>query len=85
VLIVDRYTLRTVNILDLIYQVNLGLARAKDTQNLLWINRTKDELLSNAYALTIFDLELLTASDWVRDRFAAIFWRDDDLLTFCIF
>ena len=50
VLVVDRHTLRAVDVLDLGDEVQLHRALAQDAQHLLGVDRTLDELLPEAFA-----------------------------------
>ena len=55
VLVVDRHTLRAVDLLDLVDEVQLHLARAQDAQHLLRVDRADDELLADLDVVAVGD------------------------------
>ncbi len=52
-LVVDRHALRPVDLLDLLDQVDLHLARAEDPQHLVRIRRTLHELLADLDVIAV--------------------------------
>ena len=69
-LVVDRHTLRAVDLLDLADQVQLHLARAHDPQHVVRVDRTGDQLLADLDLLALADQQAGAAGDRVLELLA---------------
>src|SRR5690606_41358282 len=79
VLVVDRDTLRLVDLLDLGDEVLLHRARAEDPQDLVRVDRTLDELLTDFDALPVLDKQRSPHGHLVADLVGAVVRDDNDL------
>ena len=61
VLVVDRHTLRAVDLLDLVHEVLLRLADAEDPQDLLRVGRADDQLLADLDVVAVGDQQAANA------------------------
>ena len=87
-LVVDRHALSAVDLLDLLDEVDLHLARALDTQHLVRIGRAFHQLLAHLDVVAVGEqplgavvvlehLQALTTGELVVDHFLATVIRDD--------
>src|SRR5690606_13276854 len=79
VLVVDRHTLRAVDLLDLRHQVQLHGPRAEDAQHLVRVDRTGHELLAHLDVVAVEDQQARPHRDRVGDLLGAVVRDDDDL------
>ena len=80
VLVVDRHTLRVVDLLDLADQVDLDGTLAEDAQHVVRVGGTHGELLAHLDVLALADQQTGTLGDRVRGLVAAVVRGDDELL-----
>ena len=78
-LVVDRHTLRAVDLLHLVNEVQLHRTLAEDTKDLLGINSTRDELGAHLHVLAVFDEQLRALGHRLCDLLRTIVRNDDDL------
>ncbi len=78
-LVVDRHALRAINLLHLVHQVQLHLARAENAQYLVRVDRAVDDLLANSDVLAFLDLQARTTGHRVGDLLATVVGHDNNL------
>src|ERR1700740_140061 len=78
VLVVDRHALRPVDLLDLVDQVQLHLARAEDAEHLVRVDRTGNQLLADLDVVAVAHQRPGPDGHLVGDLVRAVVWRDDD-------
>src|SRR5699024_11482243 len=79
VLVVDVHALAAVGVLHLVHQVLLHRPRAEDTQHLLRVDRTGDQLLADGDVVAFVHELAGTLGDLVGHLVAAVVRGDDDL------
>ena len=79
VLVVDRHTLRAVDLLHAVDEVHLHRAGAQDAQNLLRVDGAHDELLADLDVVAVLDEQARPLRHRVGDLLGAVVGDDDDL------
>ena len=78
-LVVDGHTLRPVDLLDLVHQVQLHLAGAEDPEHLVRVDRALDQLLADPHVIAVRHEQPRAHRHLVGDLLGTIVGNDDDL------